>query len=43
MIETVEHPTVGALKMLGIPFKFDDTPARYGARRRRSDSTPTKS
>jgi succinate--hydroxymethylglutarate CoA-transferase len=26
MIETVEHPTVGALKMLGIPFKFDDTP-----------------
>jgi formyl-CoA transferase len=27
MIETVEHPTVGALKMLGIPFKFADTPA----------------
>src|SRR6478672_11818175 len=27
MIETVEHPTVGALKMLGIPFKFSDTPA----------------
>ena len=26
MIETVEHPTVGALKMLGIPFKFSDTP-----------------
>ncbi|MGZ8262967.1 MAG: CoA transferase, partial [Burkholderiales bacterium] len=26
MIETVDHPTVGALKMLGIPFKFDDTP-----------------
>ena len=27
MIETVEHPTVGALKMLGIPFKFSDTPS----------------
>ena len=27
MIETVEHPLVGALKMLGIPFKFSDTPA----------------
>jgi crotonobetainyl-CoA:carnitine CoA-transferase CaiB-like acyl-CoA transferase len=25
MIETVEHPTVGALQMLGIPFKFSDT------------------
>ena len=25
MIETVEHPTIGALKMLGIPFKFSDT------------------
>jgi crotonobetainyl-CoA:carnitine CoA-transferase CaiB-like acyl-CoA transferase len=27
MIETVEHPTVGTLRMLGIPFKFSDTPA----------------
>ncbi len=27
MIETVEHPTLGTLKMLGIPFKFSDTPA----------------
>jgi succinate--hydroxymethylglutarate CoA-transferase len=27
MVETVEHPTIGALKMLGIPFKFSDTPA----------------
>jgi len=27
MIETVEHPTIGALKMLGIPFKFSETPA----------------
>jgi succinate---hydroxymethylglutarate CoA-transferase len=25
MIETIEHPTVGTLKMLGIPFKFSDT------------------
>jgi succinate--hydroxymethylglutarate CoA-transferase len=25
MVETVEHPTLGALKMLGIPFKFSDT------------------
>ncbi|HYS48425.1 MAG TPA: CoA transferase [Xanthobacteraceae bacterium] len=27
MIETVDHPAVGALKMLGVPFKFADTPA----------------
>jgi crotonobetainyl-CoA:carnitine CoA-transferase CaiB-like acyl-CoA transferase len=26
MVETAEHPVVGALKMLGIPFKFGDTP-----------------
>jgi crotonobetainyl-CoA:carnitine CoA-transferase CaiB-like acyl-CoA transferase len=25
MIETIEHPTIGALKMLGIPFKFSET------------------
>jgi len=25
MIETVEHPSIGALRMLGIPFKFTDT------------------
>jgi crotonobetainyl-CoA:carnitine CoA-transferase CaiB-like acyl-CoA transferase len=25
MIEAVEHPTIGTLKMLGIPFKFSDT------------------
>jgi glutaryl-CoA transferase len=25
MTETIEHPTVGALKMLGIPFKFSNT------------------
>jgi crotonobetainyl-CoA:carnitine CoA-transferase CaiB-like acyl-CoA transferase len=25
VIETVEHSTIGALKMLGIPFKFSDT------------------
>jgi succinate---hydroxymethylglutarate CoA-transferase len=27
MVETVEHPAAGALKMLGIPFKFAATPA----------------
>jgi crotonobetainyl-CoA:carnitine CoA-transferase CaiB-like acyl-CoA transferase len=27
MVESVEHATVGSLKMLGIPFKFGDTPA----------------
>jgi crotonobetainyl-CoA:carnitine CoA-transferase CaiB-like acyl-CoA transferase len=31
MIETVEHPQIGALRMLGIPFKFAATPA--GVRR----------
>ena len=25
MIETIEHPTIGPCKMLGIPFKFSDT------------------
>jgi crotonobetainyl-CoA:carnitine CoA-transferase CaiB-like acyl-CoA transferase len=25
MIETIEHSTIGTLKMLGIPFKFSDT------------------
>jgi succinate--hydroxymethylglutarate CoA-transferase len=25
MTETIDHPTVGSLKMLGIPFKFSDT------------------
>ncbi|HEU5276438.1 MAG TPA: CoA transferase [Xanthobacteraceae bacterium] len=27
MVETVAHPTIGELEMLGIPFKFSDTPA----------------
>src|SRR5262245_7758451 len=27
MVETVPHPSIGELKMLGIPFKFSDTPA----------------
>ena len=27
MVESVPHPTIGDLKMLGIPFKFSDTPA----------------
>jgi succinate---hydroxymethylglutarate CoA-transferase len=27
MVETVEHPAIGELKMVGIPFKFSDTPA----------------
>jgi formyl-CoA transferase len=26
----VPHPTIGELKMLGIPFKFSDTPAAVG-------------
>jgi crotonobetainyl-CoA:carnitine CoA-transferase CaiB-like acyl-CoA transferase len=26
MIETVEHPTIGTLKMLGLPVKLSDTP-----------------
>jgi crotonobetainyl-CoA:carnitine CoA-transferase CaiB-like acyl-CoA transferase len=25
MIETVQHPEIGALRLLGIPFKFSDT------------------
>ena len=25
MVETVEHPTIGTLRLLGIPFKFSDT------------------
>jgi crotonobetainyl-CoA:carnitine CoA-transferase CaiB-like acyl-CoA transferase len=25
MVEVAEHPTIGALKMLGIPFKFSET------------------
>jgi succinate--hydroxymethylglutarate CoA-transferase len=27
MVRTVKHPTAGELKMLGIPFRFSDTPA----------------
>jgi len=27
MVTTVEHPTAGAVRMLGIPFRFSDTPA----------------
>ncbi|MDP1718343.1 MAG: CoA transferase, partial [Burkholderiales bacterium] len=26
MVETVEHPAIGALKVIGTPFKFSDTP-----------------
>jgi crotonobetainyl-CoA:carnitine CoA-transferase CaiB-like acyl-CoA transferase len=25
MIETVEHPTIGPVKVIGTPFKFSDT------------------
>jgi succinate--hydroxymethylglutarate CoA-transferase len=25
MVETVEHPALGALKLLWVPFKFSDT------------------
>jgi crotonobetainyl-CoA:carnitine CoA-transferase CaiB-like acyl-CoA transferase len=28
MVEAVEHPTLGRLRMLGIPFKFSDTACR---------------
>jgi formyl-CoA transferase len=31
MIETLEHPTIGEIRLLGIPYKFSDTPA--GVRR----------
>jgi len=27
MVETIEHPTIGPLKMLGTPFKFAAMPA----------------
>jgi len=27
MVESVQHPTIGDLKLLGIPFKFSETPA----------------
>jgi succinate--hydroxymethylglutarate CoA-transferase len=27
MVETIEHPTIGPLKMLGTPFKFSAMPA----------------
>jgi crotonobetainyl-CoA:carnitine CoA-transferase CaiB-like acyl-CoA transferase len=27
MVETIEHPAIGSLKMLGMPFKFSDTPS----------------
>ena len=30
MVEVVEHPTVGALKVLGIPVKLSDTPGHIG-------------
>jgi crotonobetainyl-CoA:carnitine CoA-transferase CaiB-like acyl-CoA transferase len=27
MIEVIEHPTIGEIRLLGIPYKFSDTPA----------------
>ena len=27
MIETVQHPTIGELKLVGMPYKFSGTPA----------------
>jgi crotonobetainyl-CoA:carnitine CoA-transferase CaiB-like acyl-CoA transferase len=27
MIETVEHPSIGEIKLLGIPYKFSETKA----------------
>ena len=38
MVETVEHPAIGALKMLGIPFKFSDTAC--SVRRAAADARP---
>jgi crotonobetainyl-CoA:carnitine CoA-transferase CaiB-like acyl-CoA transferase len=26
MVETAKHPAIGDLRMVGIPFKFSDTP-----------------
>lgn len=31
MIEEIEHPTAGLIKMLGIPYRFSDTPAGVSA------------
>ena len=30
MIETVQHPAVGSLKLLGVPYKLAGTPAAIG-------------
>ena len=30
MVVDVVHPTIGALKMLGVPYTFSDTPAKAG-------------
>ena len=27
MVETIEHPTIGPLRVTGVPFKFSATPA----------------
>ena len=31
MVETVDHPTIGPLRMLGLPVKLSDTPGRVGS------------
>jgi succinate---hydroxymethylglutarate CoA-transferase len=30
MVVDLDHPTIGALKMLGVPYTFSDTPAKAG-------------
>ena len=42
MIETVDHPSIGALKLVGMPSTSPILPPRCGCRRRCSGSIPTR-